>query len=62
MDSPNQRKRLRIWLAAIVLVLALIILIMATLPETRLRQVMPLPPITLPTATPVGLLDAWKGM
>lgn len=62
MDSQNQRKRLRIWLAAIVLVLALIILIMAALPETRLRQVMPLPPITLPTATPVSLLDAWKGM
>jgi hypothetical protein len=62
MDSPKKRRQLRIWLAVIVFVLALLILAIATLPETRVRQVMPFPPITLPTATPVGLLDTWKGM
>jgi hypothetical protein len=53
--------KLRTWLAVIVFLIAMTILIISILPETRVQQVVPMPPITLPTLTPASLLAAWSG-
>ncbi len=62
MDSHRRRLKLRFWLALIILVIALVVLVLSSLPETRIQQVVPLPPVVLPTPTPVSLLFTWKGI
>jgi hypothetical protein len=62
MDSRRQRHRLRLWLALIILILALVVLVVSLLPGTRIEQVLPMPPVVLPSATPISLLFPWKGM
>ncbi|RPJ49574.1 MAG: hypothetical protein EHM21_06755 [Chloroflexi bacterium] len=62
MNSRRQRVKLRTWLALIILALALIVLVVSLWPETRLEQVLPMPPVILPSATPLGLLSAWGGI
>lgn len=62
MDSHRQRHKLRFWLALIILGLALVVLAASLSPGTRIEQVLPLPPVSLPTATPLSLLCAWKGI
>jgi hypothetical protein len=62
MNSRSQRHKLRFWLALMILVLALLVLVNSILPETRIQQVVPMPPVILPSPTPLSLLFAWKGM
>ena len=62
MSSRRLSISLRGWLAIIVLILALAVLVIASLPETRVQQVMPMPPIVLPSQTPVSLHLFWKGL
>jgi hypothetical protein len=62
MDSHGRRRTLRLWLALIILFLALIVLGFSLSPGTRIEQVLPMPPVVLPSATPLSLLSAWKGM
>ena len=57
MKSP----KLRLWLAAIIFLIAVGILIYASFPVPRWQQVMPLPPVILP-AEPSSWLLAWKGI
>ncbi len=47
-NAMNSRK-LRFWIALVVLCLALGLLLASTLPLARVRQVVPLPPVALPT-------------
>jgi len=49
-------RRLRLWLAVIIFFLALGLIIISFLPSPRIQQVLPVPPIILPTATPLGWL------
>jgi hypothetical protein len=44
---------LRFWLAAVIFLLALVFLIVSFWPEVRTQQVVPMPPVVLPSATPV---------
>jgi hypothetical protein len=62
MDSRRQRLKLRFWLAIIILILALVVLVISIYPQARVQQVLPMPPVILPSATPLSLLSAWKGM
>ncbi len=62
MDSRGQLRKLRLWLAIIILVLALAVLVFSLSPGTRIEQVLPMPPVVLPSATPLSLILAWKGM
>ncbi len=62
MNPRGLHLRLRLWLAVIVLILALVLLVVSILPETRFQQVLPMPPVVLPSPTPIGLLICWKGM
>jgi hypothetical protein len=45
---------MRLWLAMILLIIALSILVLATLPFIRYQQVLPMPPVILPE--PVSFL------
>lgn len=54
--------KLRAWLAVVLFILGLVLLALASLPETRLQQVMPFPPITLPSPTPISMLGTWGGI
>ena len=49
-------RRLRFWLAVIVFIAAVAILLAALLPAPRIQQVLPVPPVVLPTpeSTPTG--------
>lgn len=60
--NSHRRTKLRIWLAVIVFIITMAILIVSILPETRVQQVIPMPPITLPTPSPVGMLVFWRGL
>lgn len=62
MNSYRERMKLRAWLAVVLFILGLLLLVLASLPETRLQQVMPFPPIVLPSPTPISMLDIWRGM
>lgn len=53
-------QKLRLVLAAVILVFALGILIISSLPAARIQQVMPVPPVALPSLTPVSLWLGWK--
>jgi hypothetical protein len=46
----------------IVLIMALVLLVISILPETRYQQVVPMPPVVLPVPTPTSLLILWEGM
>ncbi len=46
---------LRFWLAAVIFLLAVGFLVVSFWPEVRTQQVVPMPPVVLPSATPVGL-------
>lgn len=54
--------KLRAWLAIVLFILGLALLVLASLPETRLQQVSPFPPIVLPSPTPISMLDIWRGL
>jgi hypothetical protein len=45
---------LRFWLAAVIFLLAVVILVVSFWPEVRSQQVVPMPPVVLPMATPVA--------
>ncbi len=62
MNPRGRRLSVRLWLAVIVLIIALVLLVISILPETRYQQVVPMPPIVLPSPTPTGLLLFWEGM
>ncbi len=62
MDSRGRLRQLRLWLAIIILVLALAVLVYSLSPGTRIEQVLPMPPVVLPSATPLSLISTWKGM
>lgn len=62
MHSHGQRHRLRLWLAIIIFVLALVVLAVSFSPGTRIEQTLPMPPVVLPSATPISLLFSWKGI
>jgi hypothetical protein len=50
MASPS----LRFWLAAAIFLLAVLILFFSLLPAVHIQQVIPMPPVVLPTATRVA--------
>jgi len=54
MQSSRQNLRLRLWLAATLFLIGLALLLFAVLPTTRFQQVLDLPPVVLPTATPIS--------
>ncbi len=62
MNPHGRRLKVRLWLAVIVLIMALTLLVISILPETRYQQVLPMPPVVLPVPTPTSLLIFWKGM
>jgi hypothetical protein len=62
MNASKERMKLRAWLAVVLFILGLVLLALASLPETRLQQVMPFPPITLPSPTPISMLGTWGGI
>lgn len=45
-------RRLRLWVATAVFLLALILLLVSSIPVSRFHQVLPMPPINLPIAAP----------
>jgi hypothetical protein len=47
---------LRFWLAAVIFIIAVVILVVSFWPEARTQQVVPMPPVVIPTAAPAGLL------
>jgi hypothetical protein len=55
MNLHQQPKKLRLWLAVILLILSVIVFWIATAPEMRVQQVVPLPPVVLPSPTPISL-------
>ncbi len=62
MNPHGRRLRARLWLAVIVLIAALVLLVISILPEMRYQQVLPMPPVVLPTPTPTSRLIFWKGV
>ncbi len=62
MNPHGRRWKVRLWLAVIVLIIALVLLVISILPETRYQQVVPMPPIVLPAPTPTSLVIFWKGV
>jgi hypothetical protein len=47
-------RRLRLWLAVLIFLFALGMIIISFLPSPRIQQVLPVPPLILPTGTPIG--------
>jgi hypothetical protein len=56
-----QRKRLRLWLAVAVFTVAVVLLLFAASPLGTIQQEIRLPPVSLPTLTPVSALLLWVG-
>jgi hypothetical protein len=57
----SRRSPLRFWLAVGILILALIVFIAAAIPFGVIQQEIKLPPLSLPTATPLSFLLLWAG-
>jgi hypothetical protein len=53
-------QKLRLWLAAFIFLIAVGIIIYASIPAPRWQQVIPLPPVILPE--PSSWLLGWKGI
>jgi hypothetical protein len=62
MNLPKPSRRLRLWLAVILLILALGLLAYSAFPPVHVQQVMPMPPVILPSPTPISLLDVLTGV
>ncbi len=62
MNLRRQRIKLRLWLAVIFLILAVIVLVISAAPQQRVQQVVPMPPVMLPSPTPVSLVIFGQGM
>jgi hypothetical protein len=55
-------RRLRLWLAVIIFLIAVTLIAASLLPSPRLEQVFPVPPIVLPAATPVSWVFLLEGI